>query len=192
MDGWAVLAALKADPELADIPVIMLTIVDDKNMGYALGASDYMTKPINRERLIRILKKYRADAPPHFEVLVVEDSESMRDMLRNILEREGCTVFEAENGRAALNQIHRSLPSLILLDLMMPEMDGFEFVTELRRNESWRSVPVVVMTAKDINQDDRLRLNGYVQKILQKGPYSREALLKEVRDLMSGTFSNKG
>jgi PAS domain S-box-containing protein len=184
MDGWSVLTALKADPDLADIPVIMLTIVDDKNLGYALGASDYLTKPIDRDRLVAILKKYRCAAPP-CPVLVVEDDAVIREMLRRMLEKEGWLVSEAEHGRVALARVAESRPDLILLDLIMPEMDGFQFIEELRQQEAWRAIPIIVITAKDLTAEDRLRLNGYVEQILQKGAYSREALLAEVRDLVA-------
>jgi signal transduction histidine kinase/DNA-binding response OmpR family regulator/HAMP domain-containing protein len=217
MDGWIVLTTLKSDPVLADIPVIMLTIVDDKSKGYALGASEYMTKPIGRERLVAILQKYQNAAPPFraepikdlftavsddpratllpryrsapspFRVLVVEDEATTRQMLRRTLEKEGWAVSEAENGRAALERVAENPPGLILLDLMMPEMDGFQFMDELRKNEAWRSIPVVVVTAKDLTAEDRLRLNGCVEEILQKGAYRREALLAEVRDLVAAS-----
>jgi len=187
MDGWAVLSALKADPAVADIPVIMLTIVDDRNLGYALGASDYLTKPIDRDRLVPILKKHRRDLP----VLVVDDDVVLRQLLRRMLEPEGFTVVEAENGRAALEQLRTVSPSVILLDLMMPEMDGFEFVTEFRRHESWRAIPVVVITARDLSREDRERLNGYVQKILQKGEHDRDALLAEVRELVQASVARR-
>jgi CheY-like chemotaxis protein len=187
MDGWAILTALKADPLLADIPVIMLTIVDDKNLGYALGASDYLTKPIDRERLVTVLEKYRRDLP----VLVVDDDATVRQLLRRMLEPEGYTVVEAENGRAALERLREGSPALILLDLMMPEMDGFEFLTEFRRNEGWRTIPIVVVTAKDLSRDERERLNGYVQKILQKGAHGRAELLAEVRELVAASVARR-
>ena len=187
MDGWAVLSALKADPELADIPVIMLTIVDDKNLGYALGASDYLTKPIDRERLVTVLEKYRRDLP----VLVVDDDVTVRQLLRRKLEPEGYTVVEAENGRAALERLRDVSPSVVLLDLMMPEMDGFEFVAEFRRHEPWRAIPIVVVTAKDLSREDTERLNGYVQRILQKGSHSREQLLAEVRELVAASVTRR-
>jgi CheY-like chemotaxis protein len=183
MDGWAVLTALKADANVADIPVIMLTIVDDKNLGYALGAADYLTKPIDRERLAIILQKYRCAHPP-CTVLVVEDDADTCDTLRRMLEKEGWTVSEAENGRVALAQIAARRPDVVLLDLMMPEMDGFEFVAELRKRQEWRTIPVVVVTAKDLTPEERQRLSGHVEKILQKTAYRREDLLREVRDLM--------
>jgi signal transduction histidine kinase/DNA-binding response OmpR family regulator len=184
IDGWTVLAMLKTDPDLADIPVIMLTIVDDKGKGYALGAAEYMVKPIDRDRLAAVLRPYRSASHP-FRVLVVEDEAVTREMLRRALEKEGWDVIEAEHGRAALELVAEARPGLILLDLMMPEMDGFEFVAELRQNEAWRVIPVVVVTAKDLTAQDRLRLNGYVEKILQKQAYSQDALLAEVRDLVA-------
>jgi signal transduction histidine kinase/CheY-like chemotaxis protein len=187
MDGWAVLSALKADPDVADIPVIMLTIVDDKNLGYALGASDYLTKPIDRERLVTVLKQHRRDRP----VLVVDDDAEVRQLLRRMLEAEGYAVVEAENGRVALERLGGESPSLILLDLMMPEMDGFEFVAELRRHEGWRAIPIVVITARDLSRDDRERLNGYVEKILQKGTYDRDHLLAEVRELVASSVARR-
>jgi len=176
MDGWAILTALKADPLLADIPVIMLTIVDDKNLGYALGAADYLTKPVDWDRLAAILQKYRCAHPP-CTVLVVEDDADTRDMLQRLLTRENWAVTEATNGRVALERMAESQPELILLDLMMPEMDGFAFLEALRQQDAWRSIPVVVVTAKDLTPEDRQRLNGYVEQILQKGAYSREELL---------------
>src|SRR6185295_13363180 len=131
-------------------PVIMLTIMEDRNLGYALGAADYLTKPIDRDRLLAVLARHRCDRP----VLV--------------LERAGFAVVEAETGRVALDRVREQPPGLILLDLMMPEMDGFEFLAELRRQTGGRGIPVVVVTAKDLTPADHERLNGQVQRILQK------------------------
>jgi signal transduction histidine kinase/CheY-like chemotaxis protein len=184
MDGWAVLTALKADPELADIPVIMQTIVDNKQMGYALGAADYLTKPVDWPRLASLLRKYRCADPP-CPVLVVEDDAAMREVLQRMLETEGWAVSAAANGREALACMAEGRPELILLDLMMPEMDGFQFVDAVRQHQEWRSIPIVVVTAMDLTPDDRRRLNGYVEEILHKGVYSRERLLREIRDLVA-------
>jgi signal transduction histidine kinase/CheY-like chemotaxis protein len=190
MDGWAVLTALKADAALADIPVIMLTIVDDKNLGYALGAADYLTKPLDRDRLVAILKRYRGEDLSRL-VLVVEDDAAAREILERTLEKEGWAVTAAENGRIALQRVAEQRPALILLDLMMPEMDGFQVVEALREREAWRSIPIVVVTAKDLTAEDHLRLNGYVERILQKGAYSREALLAEIRDLVTACIARQ-
>ena len=137
LDGWAVLAALKSDPATADIPVVMLTMMDDRNLGYALGAADYLTKPIDRDRLLAVLTRYRRDRP----ILVVDDDADVRLLLRRMLEKAGYVVVEAEHGRAALARLAELTPELILLDLMMPEMDGFEFLDELRRLPAARSHP---------------------------------------------------
>ena len=188
MDGWRVLSALKADPELSEIPVIMLTMVDDKNRGYALGAADYVTKPVDRGRLTEILQKFMCPDPP-CPVLVVEDDEATRAMMRQMLEREGWIVSEAANGVEALARVRENRPSVILLDLMMPEMDGFEFAAELHRHPEWRGIPIVVLTAKDLTEEDRLRLNGYVEKVVQKAGQSRETLMRQVRDLVAASVA---
>jgi GAF domain-containing protein/CheY-like chemotaxis protein len=183
MDGWAVLAALKADRALADIPVIMITIADEKQVGYALGVADYLTKPIDWKRLTAVLKKYRGVASTS-HVLLVEDDTRTRAMLRKRLEKQGWPVTEAENGRAALERMAESVPHLILLDLMMPEMDGFQFLDQVRTDERWRSIPIIVITAKELTQEDRRHLNGYVEGILQKGAYKPEELLAQVCNLV--------
>ena len=181
-DGWAILAALKAEPEVADIPVIMLTMLDDRNLGLALGASDFMTKPIDRDRMRAVLARYRRDGAS--DVLLVEDDPATRDLLRRLLEGDGWTVAEAENGRAALGALGRHVPALILLDLMMPVMDGSQFAAELRKVDAWRDIPIIVITAKDLTAEDRRALNGDVQGVLQKGAFSRETLLREIQSLM--------
>ena len=186
MDGWSVLAALKADPVLSDIPVIMLTMLDEPERGFTLGASDYATKPVNRRRLSQILKKYVCLEPP-CPVLVIDDDASTRSLTRSMLEKEGCTVSEAGNGIEALKSMERERPSLIFLDLMMPEMDGFAFAAEVRRHPEWRSVPIVVLTAKDLTEDDHRRLNGNVETILRTHGDSRESLLQQVRDLLAAS-----
>ncbi|HLG05692.1 MAG TPA: GAF domain-containing protein [Gemmatimonadales bacterium] len=180
MDGWAVLAALKADPELAATPVILQTILEDRNLGFALGASEYLTKPVDRKRLAALVKRYVPTGAAGL-VLLVEDDRPTRALLGRTLAREGWSVAEAENGRIALERIAAQRPSLILLDLMMPEMDGFEFLDALRRDQSGRGIPVVVLTAKTLTAADRQRLNGGVERVVQKHALDAEALLAEIR-----------
>ena len=193
MDGWAVLGQLKADPLTCDIPVIMVTVHEDRNLAYSLGASDYLTKPIDRDRLAAVLRKHHCGSVP-CPVLVVEDDAGSRRFLRNILEHESWHVEEAENGAAALEWLNsnETVPELILLDLMMPTMDGFELVNALRLNPAWRQIPIIVITAKDITEDDRARLNGQVQRILSKGRVDREALLGELRRALAGQRTAAG
>jgi CheY-like chemotaxis protein len=196
MDGWSVLSALKSDAGTADIPVIIVSIIDDKNLGYALGASEYLVKPTNRDRLIDVLKRF-CNFPSSGLALIAEDDPAMREMLRRALEKEEWTVAEASNGREALACVARQQPSLILLDLMMPEMDGFEFLTQLRQHPQWQSIPVVVITAKELTQEDRMFLNGSlllsgcVKRVLEIGSYSRDELLSQVHELVS-KGSSKG
>ena len=180
MDGWAVLRELKGDPELAGIPVIMITMSDDRSIGYALGAADYLTKPIDRERLAALLRRYRTVDRP-CSVLVVDDEDDSRDMMRRTLQDDGWTVCEAENGRVGLERVADCGPDLILLDLLMPEMDGFQFISELREHEAWRRIPVVVLTAKDMTAEDHARLEGHVRRVFLKASYSRQELVSEIR-----------
>ncbi len=187
MDGWAVLAALKSDAATADIPVVMVTIVDDKNLGFALGAADYLTKPIDRDRLVAVLARHRREP----SVLVVDDDPDLRGLVRRALEREGWGVIEAADGRAALDQLEKHAPGLILLDLLMPRMDGFAVLAELRARPAWRQIPVVVITAKDLTAEERGRLHGQVERILAKGALGPDALLDEVRDLVAASLAHR-
>jgi signal transduction histidine kinase/CheY-like chemotaxis protein len=186
MDGWSVLSALKGDVALRDIPVIMLTMVDDPVRGFTLGASDYATKPVNRRRLSQILKKFTCRQPP-CPVLIIDDDGMTRSLTRTIMEKEGWTVSEAGNGIEALESMEKNRPSLIFLDLLMPEMDGFTFAAEVRMRPEWRSIPIVVVTSQDLTSEDRRRLNGHVETILRKHGDSRDALLEQVRDLLAGS-----
>ncbi|MEO8576463.1 MAG: response regulator [Gemmatimonadales bacterium] len=183
MNGWDVLQTLRVDAALSNIPVIMLTAVDDAERGFALGASDYVTKPVNRQRLSRILKQYSCGNPP-CPVLLVEDDVRVRTAMRKMLERNGCRVIEAENGEVALAIMENDRPSLIFLDLLMPVMDGFAFADKVRARRDWRSIPIVVVTAHDLTAAERKRLNGYVETILHKADYTNEELLADVRDAL--------
>ena len=182
MDGWSVLSQLKANPIVADIPVVVITIVDDRNLSFALGASDYLTKPIDREQLAAVLRRLRSKTD-NKSVLIVEDDPGARKMMRRLFEKEGWSVNEAENGRVGLEAVAEHAPGLVLLDLMMPEMDGFEFIEHLRQREEGTHIPVVVLTAKDLTEVDRQRLRGSVENVLQKSGQSNE-VVKEVRRLL--------
>jgi CheY-like chemotaxis protein len=178
IDGWTVLAALKGDPALADIPVVLVTIIEDKQRGYTLGATDYLVKPVDRRRLVDSLRALCGVAIGR--VLLVEDDEATRTTIRQLLEREGWEVSEARNGRVALELVAARPPEAIVLDLMMPEMDGFEFVAELRSRAEWRKLPVLVVTAMELSEEDHRRLNGDVERVIRKSGQSRDELLNEV------------
>ena len=190
MDGWSVLTSLKAHPQTADIPVIMMTMVDDQNLGYALGAAEYLLKPIDGKKLETILDRYKPTSKSN-SIMVVEDDPGIREMLCRQLKAEQWKVIEAENGKEALLKLQSCSPGLILSDLMMPEMDGFELVHRLKQDERLSSIPVVILTAKTITTQDRQKLHGGVSKIFEKGSYQRSILFDEVNNLLEEAISRK-
>jgi adenylate cyclase len=164
-DGWAVLGALKANPELCDIPVIMVTVAPDRGIGLSLGAAEVMTKPVDRAELMSLLRNLLSRDGP---ILLVEDDLATRETVRNTIEKMGLTVAEVTNGRLALSWLAENPPpALILLDLMMPEMDGFEFLDTFNSRVDWRHVPVVVITAKQLTAAERGLLS--VRTVIEKG-----------------------
>lgn len=185
LDGWSVLAALRQDAELADTPVIMVTILDEQRRGMALGAAGYLVKPIERERLQEVVQKFRSGGPPT-RVLVVDDDSVQRERVRLWLNGHQWTVVEAGNGREALVRLGKEVPDLILLDLMMPEMDGFQVVDALQENAAWRDIPVIVVTSRDLDAADRARLNSGVQSVLVKESFKPADLVARIRRLVGG------
>ena len=183
LDGWSVLAALRQDGDLAEIPVIMVTIVDEQRRGIALGAAGYLTKPIDRERLHRLVDRFRAPTPPT-RVLLVEDDPVQRERMLGWLEGQQWVVQEAANGREALARLQEEKPDVILLDLMMPEMDGFAVVAALQKEAGWRDIPVIVITSLDLNAKDRERLNAGVQLVLVKETFRPVDLVERIRRLV--------
>jgi adenylate cyclase len=184
IDGWTVLAALRGDPELADTPVVMATIVDEQRHGMALGAVGYLTKPIDRDKLVELVQRYRAATGPT-RVLVVEDDVTQRDRVRMWLQPQQWLMSEAENGRVALDRLKEAAPDVIILDLMMPEMDGFQLVAALQEHPQWRRIPVVVVTALDLTAEDRAQLNSGVQSVLLKESFKPAELIYGLRRLVT-------
>jgi len=182
MDGWSVLSTLKADPAVASIPVVMTTFVNDQNLGYSLGAADYLTKPIEWDELKRVMD--RLGAGRSGGVLVIDDDADIRHRLGTMLARSGWSVTEAASGQAALDAVEQTIPAVVLLDLMMPEMDGFAFLRAFREQPGCREVPVVVLTAKDITAEDRVRLKSATE-VLSKDSTSLTELGATVREMMS-------
>lgn len=183
MDGWAVLSAMKEDAALAEIPVIMATIVDNQSIAFSLGAADYLIKPIDRDRLVRAVEKCGPRGAPR-HVLIVEDDAPTSELMARALRQIDCTVTQAENGRVGLERLNEALPDAILLDLMMPEMDGFEFIARVRAEARWRRIPVIVVTAKTLTAEDLARLNGQIQHLVHKGEYSGKTVLAALDELV--------
>ncbi len=170
-DGWDVLNALKADAELREIPVVIVTMLSDRGIGLSLGAVDVLTKPVDRAQLAALISNLlRRDGP----VLIVEDETGAREMIRHTIEKMGLPVAEAVDGRQALLWLgEHPTPAMILLDLMMPEMDGFEVLDALAAHAEWREIPVIVITAKELSAAERERLLRQAQKVIAKGAASR-------------------
>ncbi|RYY05002.1 MAG: response regulator, partial [Alphaproteobacteria bacterium] len=179
MDGWTVLTELKADPELASIPVVMITILDEHSLGYALGASDYLIKPVEWTRLKSVMTRYRT--PDNSLVLAVDDDADALQRTATMLERENLNVVTAANGQEALERVALEKPGLILLDLVMPVMDGFGFLHALRSREDWRDIPVIVLTSKDLTTEEFNQLQGQTERILTKGDIDLRDLAAQIR-----------
>jgi two-component system, NtrC family, sensor kinase len=182
LDGWSVLAALRQDAELSEIPVFMVTALDEHRRGVALGAAGYLTKPIERERLSRLVSRFRSPRSPT-RVLVVEDDEVQRERVRSWLEGQEWIVREAANGREALACLKERRPDVMLLDLMMPELDGFAVVAAVQREQTWRDIPIIVITARELDARDRERLNSGVQSVLVKEMFRPAELVQRIRRL---------
>lgn len=180
MDGWETLGRLKSDTELAAIPVVMTTILDDHNKGYALGAIDFLTKPVDRLQLARTLEKHSGGDQTR-PILVVEDDDDTRDRLVKSISRMGRKTISAENGAQAIELARKQRPCLVFLDLMMPVMDGFEFLDQFRGQSECEKIPVVVVTAKDLNAEDRKRLQGRVLQVVEKSETSFVKIVDEIR-----------
>ena len=186
IDGWTVLAALRGNPKLSNIPVVMATITDPDRKGITLGAAGYLTKPIDRDRLIALLRPFQTRAR-RTRVLLVEDDAMQRERIRLWLEAEHWLASEAENGLVALDRLAKDPPDIILLDLMMPEMDGFQFIAALQAEPAWRKIPVIVITSLDLTAADRARLNSGVEGILLKDSFDPAQLVEIVRRLVTKT-----
>lgn len=180
-DGWSVLVALKQDPELRDIPVIVLTILKDRGMAFTLGATDFLTKPVDRASLIAVLRQHCPSAGGG-SVLLVEDDAAAREATRRVLEKLGFTTAEAANGLEGIRWLDRnSPPALILLDLIMPEMDGFAFLEAIQAHPAVHNVPVVVLTAKELTAEEKRTLTGRTAQVLAKGETTAVDLAQAVR-----------
>jgi DNA-binding response OmpR family regulator len=151
-------------------------------MGYALGAADYLMKPIDPEHLIEILDRSCIAGD---DVLVVDDEPATRDILRRLLVKQGWRVREASNGREGLDALSQFLPSLVLLDLMMPKMDGFQMLEAMRQREAWKSIPVIVITAKDLGQEEVERIKYQADQVMLKGALGRQDLVAAMRELLA-------
>ena len=186
VDGWEVISELKRSSDTADIPVIIVSIVDDKELGYSLGAADYLIKPVNRESLICAVNAcmpLKKDVDKPWKVLVVDDDEKAVKYMSAVLEEEGFEVFKAYSGEAGVNLAIGANPNLIILDLMMPGVSGFDVVERLRVHPVAKGIPIIVCSAKDITAEDKKTLNGHIMAIVQKSSHTKDDLLAAIKKI---------
>lgn len=180
MDGWTVLREIKSDKELCHIPVIMVTMVDDKPTAYANGVTDYLIKPVPRPQLVSMVQKV-IHSQNNKPVLIVDDDPEIREVMRLVLEEEGLRVLEAINGEDALEIVTQNEPAMVILDLNMPVLDGFEFLSVFRKDMRYRDIPVIVLTAKEMPAKQLKNLAEKSVDIVGKDNFSAETLISDVK-----------
>jgi len=183
MDGWSVLRMLKQDDDTSNIPVIMLSVINDKDRGFTLGANDFLTKPIDWRALSNVVKK-NIRSQSTISVLVIDDDDETRDMINRKFSKNNWEVFDAKNGREGLAVLEVKRPSIILLDLMMPVMDGFEFLERFNQHKEWKDIPVILLTAADLSSEERRFLEKSVDKIIQKSSCDMNELFVDLKNLL--------
>jgi len=193
LDGWEVLTRLKREPATSEIPVVVVSVVDNPELGIALGALDYFVKPVPANDLINRLNgfKFVRKAGEKLRILVVDDEPANREWLQRILEPAGFAVIQARGGKEAIELAKSRKPDLVLLDLMMPEVTGFDVVEALRADESTKSTPIMVLTAKHLTEADIRQLNGHVSTILKRGSTGATDLLQLLRQAIDTTSPAK-
>jgi signal transduction histidine kinase/DNA-binding response OmpR family regulator len=187
MDGWETLVALKNDPFLVNIPVVMNSIIEDRHLAQTLGAIDYIAKPVDKMRLLNVVDKHMTKSA-RGPILVVEDDLDTLETTCDLLVQAGWSIQAAENSWEAIEIIEKNPPILILLDLMMPDMDGFEVIKKLRYHPQWQTIPIIVITSVELSTSEYAQLSKQVQNIFQKGKYELQDLLNEVNEVVSASL----
>ena len=182
-DGWETIRMLKGDPETRDVPIVVVSVSDNKELGYQLGVYDYLMKPADSEAILSVLKRLEADGTR--DILVVDDDPNAVSMITQLLEAEGLVARSATNGQGALDEIARARPDAIFLDLLMPVMDGFGVIERLQQDADLRKIPVIVITAKDLTAEEKTYLQEHASQVVEKGKLEPNALVKELRQTLN-------
>lgn len=192
MNGWDVLQAIKQNPKTWNISIIMMSMLDEKNKGYLMGANDYLVKPLNHQQIEEILSRYvlrsRLESHQLGKVLIVDDDENARLILKKALTHYGAIIEEAMNGTEALKLMQENKPDLVFLDLMMPVMDGFEVLEKMRASKELYHIPVIINTAKELTAEEFKNLSSQVSKVMHKSTYEQQDLFSEVKIILDNFF----
>ncbi|GAB4222697.1 MAG: hypothetical protein Tsb005_15400 [Gammaproteobacteria bacterium] len=189
ISGWDVLSILKNNPETKDELIIVISVLDEKNKGFALGATDYLVKPVDKDTLINTIQKYHTLENP-INIMVIDDDEHARLILRNCLSKIDSHISEASNGQEALELLPKATPDLILLDLIMPVMDGFEFLQKIRNQKQFADLPIIVVTSKELRKDEQAYLEKSVSQVLQKASRSAQTMCQSILETID-KYANK-
>ncbi|HEX9868237.1 MAG TPA: response regulator [Candidatus Tectomicrobia bacterium] len=186
MDGWDLLVRLKGDATTREIPVVIVSIKEERGRGFALGAADYLVKPISREGLVSALQRIHLTQRPRdaMTILAIDDDPMALELVDAILSQEGFQIIKAYGGEEGVAAARREAPALIILDLLMPELDGFAVVERLRADPATATIPIVILTSKHLTSDEKARLNGKIACLARKGEFSRGAFLELVRGIL--------
>jgi CheY-like chemotaxis protein len=185
-DGWQVMKELKQHPLCKHIPVIIVSIVDEKNLGFSLGAVEYFVKPVNREELVQALDRVHIlPARDHHSptVLVIDDDRAATDLIQVILENEGYRVLKAFEGKEGLDIALRERPEVVILDLLMPGMSGFAVAQQMKQVPATRNIPIIVLTSMDVDEDVQEQLGSYVSALVSKASFTKRDLLREITNV---------
>ena len=190
MDGWEVLDQLKSDASTSEIPVVVVSMLDQKEAALKLGAADYLSKPFDREYLLNLMDRYKKKRDGKCpKVLLVDDEPYTIDVLSSMLGPEDFTILHAYSGMDAIDICTKDQPDLMIIDLMMPDLSGFDVISTLRTKTETRNLPIIVCTGKELSPGDRLFLDGKVDFIMQKGDFSKKDLLDIVSHLTRNVTS---
>jgi CheY-like chemotaxis protein len=185
-DGWQVLKELKRHPICKEIPIIIISITDEKKLGFSMGAVDYFVKPVNKEDLLNAIKRLPHPLTKqngHPKVLIIDDDRTAAELIQVILESEGYTVIKTTNGREGVRLAASEAPDLIILDLIMPEMSGFNVAYQLKQNAHTRNTPIIILTSMEVDEETREQMAGYISTMMSKSRFTKKDLLREINTI---------
>ncbi len=185
-DGWQVLKEMKRHPICKDIPIIIISITDEKKLGFSMGAIDYFVKPVNRDDLIKSIQRVPLRTMrnrEHPKVLIIDDDKTAAELIQVILESEGYQVLKSMNGKEGVRLAAAENPDLIILDLIMPDISGFNVAYQLKQQQSTRNVPIIILTSMEIDEETREQMQGFISTIMSKSRVTKKDLLREINTI---------